>query len=104
MIEAIKKIFGIKPSVDFESLISKGAVIIDVRSKAEYADGHLKNSISMPLNILNSYVSKLNKNSPIIICCESGMRSRTARLILNTAGFQDVYNAGSWRNLKKFER
>ena len=41
MIQTLKNIFGIGPKVDMGELIANGAIIIDVRSKGEYAGGHL---------------------------------------------------------------
>ncbi|MFN6084109.1 MAG: rhodanese-like domain-containing protein, partial [Fluviicola sp.] len=48
MLDSIKKLFGGK-SVDFSELIKQGAVIVDVRSKGEFAGGHIKGSINIPL-------------------------------------------------------
>ncbi len=103
MIETIKKLLGIGPKVDLGEVIAKGAVIIDVRTTGEYAGGHLKNSVNIPLQALSSQMSKLKKDKPIITCCASGMRSGSARSILQSNGFT-VYNGGSWYNLKKYER
>jgi phage shock protein E len=52
MINLIKKIFNIGPPVDFRELIKNGAVIVDVRTKSEYASGHIRGSINIPLNNL----------------------------------------------------
>jgi phage shock protein E len=103
MIETIKKLLGIGPKVDLGEVIANGAVIIDVRTTGEYAGGHLKNSVNIPLQALSSQMSKLKKDKPIITCCASGMRSGSARSVLQSNGFT-VYNGGSWYNLKKYER
>lgn len=104
MIETLKKLFGIGPKVDLGEIIANGAVIIDVRTTAEYAGGHMKGSINIPLNALQSQMAKLKKDKPVITCCASGMRSGSARSTLLSAGFKEVYNAGSWFNLKKYEK
>jgi rhodanese-related sulfurtransferase len=103
MIEKIKKLLGIGPKVDLGELIGRGVVIIDVRSTGEYAGGHLKSSINIPLNVLGSQISKLKKDKPVITCCASGMRSGSAKSMLQSSGFE-VYNGGSWYNLKKYEK
>ena len=54
MIETIKKILGIGPKVDLGALITNGAVIVDVRTTAEYAGGHLKNSINISIRSRNN--------------------------------------------------
>ena len=84
------------PSVDFKDLSAKGATIIDVRSKAEYASGHIKGSINIPLDTLQNNLSKIKKNKPVITCCASGMRSASAKGILQNNGFE-VYNGGGWK-------
>jgi phage shock protein E len=95
----LKKIFGER--VDIQELILNGATIIDVRSKEEFQRGHLKSSINIPLDKLTQGLKKLNKNNPIITCCASGMRSASAKSILISNGFEQVYNGGSWTSLKK---
>ncbi|MFB9841770.1 rhodanese-like domain-containing protein [Mucilaginibacter ginsenosidivorans] len=54
MINAIKKLFGFGSKTDMAALIANGAVIIDVRSPAEYASGHISNSVNIPLGSLQS--------------------------------------------------
>ena len=96
-----KNILGLGPSVDYKDLMSKGALIIDVRSKAEYQGGHIKGSTNIPLPELQSYLSKIPKTEkPIITCCASGMRSESAKKTLEKNGYSEVYNGGSWFNLQ----
>ena|ERR1035437_2179091 len=104
MIETIKKLLGIGPKVDLGTVIANGGIIIDVRTPGEYAGGHVKGSLNIPLDGLNSQMSKLKKDKPVITCCASGMRSGSAKSMLLANGFKEVYNGGSWYNLKKFER
>lgn len=99
MLNFIKKLFGIE-STDYQKLITEGGIIIDVRTKGEFASGHIKNSINIPLDNLAQNLTKLkDKNQPIITCCASGMRSRMAKNILKNKGYTQVYNGGSWHNL-----
>ena len=104
MIEKIKKLLGIGPKADLGSVIAKGGIIIDVRTPGEYAGGHVKGSVNIPLASLQSQMSKLKKDKPLITCCASGMRSGSAKSMLLSNGFAEVYNGGSWYNLKKFEK
>jgi phage shock protein E len=96
----LKLIFGEK--VNLQEIISNGATIIDVRTKGEYQSGHLKNSINIPLNNLEQNIKKLNRNKPVITCCASGSRSASARRILKSNGFEQVYNGGAWYSLRKY--
>ena len=95
----LELIFGKK--VDFKEVISNGAVILDVRTKGEYQTGHIRNSVNIPVDNLQQNLKKLNKNKPIITCCASGARSASARKILQSNGFENVYNGGSWFSLRK---
>jgi rhodanese-related sulfurtransferase len=100
MIDTLKKIFGIGPATDFKALMQQGAQIIDVRTAGEYAGGHIKGSINLPLQQLSSQMGKLkDKNQILITCCASGMRSASAKSILKQAGYQQVYNGGGWYSL-----
>lgn len=100
MINIIKRIFGIGPKTDYALLVKKGAVILDVRSKNEYQGGHINGAINISLDALASNLSKLKKDNPIITCCASGMRSASAKMILKSNGFTEVYNGGGWHSLK----
>ena len=100
MIQLLKNIFGIGSKVDFKELMQNGAQIIDVRTKAEYQQGHVKGSINIPLNNLSNHYSKLKKDKPIITCCASGMRSASAKSILKSNGFTEVHNGGGWMSLQ----
>ena len=100
MIEAIKNILGFGPKVDYAELVKQGAIILDVRSKSEYSTGHIRGSINIPVNKLSENLHKLKvKNKPVITCCASGMRSASAKGILTSNGFTNVYNGGSWHSL-----
>ena len=101
MIQAFKNLFGVGPKTDYSELIKQGAIILDVRSKGEFAGGHIKNAINIPVDQLNNNLSKLkDKNKCIVCCCASGMRSGTAKRILESQGYQAVFNGGSWNSLQ----
>ena len=99
MFSFLKKIFGER--VNIQELVLNGATIIDVRSREEFQGGHIKSSINIPLDKLANSLKKLDKNNPIITCCASGMRSASARSLLKSNGFEQVYNGGSWKSLRK---
>jgi phage shock protein E len=102
MIERIRKVFGLSPKVDIGELIKNGATIVDVRSKGEYAQGHVKGSVNIPLDQLQSNLGKLKKESTIITCCASGIRSAAAKSQLKSKGFQSVHNGGGWMSVNKY--
>lgn len=82
--------------------IGRGAVIIDVRTKGEYAYGKVIGSVNIPLNDLSGSLKKLKKlDKPIVMCCASGSRSASAVSYLKGQGVQDVHNGGSWLKVRK---
>jgi rhodanese-related sulfurtransferase len=94
----LSSIFG-GPKADLKELVKKGAVIVDVRTPGEYAGGHIKGSINIPLQNLDKNLGKLNKDKTIITCCASGMRSSSAKSLLKAKGY-DVHNGGGWTSLQ----
>jgi phage shock protein E len=99
----LQKLFGLGPKVDLGELIAQGATIVDVRSKAEYAGGHVKGSVNIPLDQLSYNLKKFkSKEQSIITCCASGMRSSSAKGILKSQGYTNVHNGGSWHNLNRY--
>lgn len=101
MLEQMKSLLGFGPKVDYKELMKKGAIIIDVRTKAEYQGGHINGAINIPLNNLSNHYSKIDKSKPVITCCASGIRSAQAKAILESNGFNMVFNGGGWSGLKQ---
>ena len=100
MLNFIKSLFGGDSTSPFDELRAQGAVVIDVRSPGEFAGGHAKGAINMPLDGLDSKVSAIKKlRKPIILCCASGMRSGRAMALLSSKGVSDLHDAGSWKKL-----
>ena len=69
-------------------------VILDVRTPAEYRDGHLENAILIPVQELQGRVAELSKfkEENILIYCATGNRSTVASKILIDNGFKRVFN------------
>jgi phage shock protein E len=86
-------------SESVKEFMDKGAVIIDVRTPAEYSGGHIKGSKNIPLNTIGNQIDALKKlNKPVIACCASGMRSAQATSILKSNGIEAM-NGGGWSSL-----
>jgi len=101
MLNTIKKLIGLGPQTDYKALLKQGAVIVDVRSKGEYAGGHIKGSINIPVDKLGSNLNLIkDKSKAIITCCASGVRSSSAKSWLQSNGYTNVYNGGGWSNLQ----
>ncbi|HET6556563.1 MAG TPA: rhodanese-like domain-containing protein [Prolixibacteraceae bacterium] len=101
MLEAIKKFMGIK-TTDYAQLMELGAIIVDVRTGGEFSQGHIKGSVNIPVDRIARSADQLKaKKKPVITCCASGMRSATAKSILESKGIAEVYNGGSWHGLNR---
>lgn len=70
------------------------AVIVDVRSIAEFNSGHIVNAVNIPLNGLGNNLKQIEKhrNKPIVAVCRSGSRSASACRLLRKQGFENVKN------------
>ncbi len=101
MLKILKKLFRAEPSVNFKELTEKGAVIVDVRTPAEFKAGHIKEAINVPLDTVSRQLQMIKKiNKPVIAVCRSGSRSGMAINILKKAGIE-AYNGGAWDLLKR---
>lgn len=82
--------------INFEQLknmVSKGAILIDVRSPQEFKEGHLPGAINIPeyeIRRIKNEVPKLNQQ--IIVYCQYGGRSRDAYNMLRKIGYTNVYS------------
>ncbi|MBF03780.1 MAG: sulfurtransferase [Flavobacterium sp.] len=87
-------------SNEIKEFMEKGAVILDVRTKEEYNEGHIKGSKNIALQSLDSKIGEIKKwNKPVIACCRSGMRSAQATSLLKQNGIECI-NGGGWTSLQ----
>lgn len=101
MLEAIKKFMGIR-TIDYTQLMEQGAIVVDVRTAGEFSQGHIQGSINIPVDRIAQQADQLKtRKKPVITCCASGMRSATAKSILESKGIAEVYNGGSWQGLNR---
>ena len=70
------------------------ALIIDVRTSAEFGKGHIRGARNMPISTLKDKVDSLsqNKDTAILAYCNSGASSGSACRVLSRAGFSNVHN------------
>ena len=59
MFQTIKNILGLGKKTDYSELVKQGAIVLDVRSKAEFSGGNIINAINVPLNEIENHLSKL---------------------------------------------
>ena len=80
--------------MDAVRLLNQGALVLDVRSQAEFESGHILDAKHMPQDQLASSAEALKKykDKVVIACCESGMRSGAAARVLQAQGYTKVVN------------
>ncbi|MEJ7767229.1 MAG: rhodanese-like domain-containing protein [Chitinophagaceae bacterium] len=81
-------------------------VVLDVRRETEYADGHLKDAVNIPLNDLTDpgTMANLDDHHNIYVHCGGGYRSVIALSLLKRQGFHNLRNVlGGWDKIKKME-
>ncbi len=73
-----------------------GYTILDVRTKEEYEDGHIKNAICIPVETISESISETlpDKNQLILVYCRSGNRSKKASQKLADLGYTNVKEFG----------
>lgn len=80
------------PSID-----ATGATIVDVRTPAEYAEGHLDGAVNLDVQDAAGFTAALedlDPGAPYVVYCRSGNRSAAATAQMVDAGFTDVADAG----------
>ena len=89
--------------MDAVRLMNQGALLVDVRSREEFEGGHVLDARHLPQEEVAGAAESLKKyrDKPVIVCCESGMRSGAAARVLKAQGFAKVVNLrgglAAWR-------
>lgn len=81
--------------------IADGALLVDVRTEREYANGHLDGALLIPYQqIVQQFTARdIPKDQPVVLYCRSGNRSGTAERALRQAGYTRLFNAGGFSTL-----
>jgi rhodanese-related sulfurtransferase len=85
-----------------QEYLKKGAVILDVRTKLEWDEGHSEGAKHIVLTTIPLNVEEIKSwNKPVIAVCKSGGRSGQAAQFLAQHGL-DVINGGPWQQVDQF--
>jgi phage shock protein E len=85
-------------------LVAEGALLLDVRTQAEYDEHHLDGSLLIPHTELPGRIAEVvaaqggDKRKPIVVFCKAGGRAGIAKAALLQAGFTEVTNLGGIGN------
>ncbi len=97
----LQQLFGSGRTSDLKKMIAEGAFLVDVRTASEFAQGHVKGSVNIPLDTITSKLAWFKGRKNIIVFCLSGGRSRQAKLILEKNGISGVVNGGTWKQVNQ---
>lgn len=81
---------------ELEEVKNSGALLVDVRTAAEFERGNIPGFVNFPLNNLRDSMNELPKNKEIILSCHSGQRSYIASRMLEQHGFKVKNLDGSY--------
>jgi len=101
MLGLLKKLFAPGDNTKLKETLEAGAVLIDVRSPGEFASGHIKGSVNIPVDRLGNQVQVLKKDKPVVVYCRSGARSMAAKALLEKRGFKNIVDGGSISTVEK---
>ncbi len=76
----------------FESGASGAFQFVDVREQDEYAEGHIPGAVNIPLTEFMARVDEVSEDEPVVLVCNTGVRSSQAALFLVSMGYEDIYN------------
>ena len=85
---------GISPTEAVQCMNREKGVVIDVCSADEYAQGHIKGAVNVPLDELETRLDKAvkNKSTPVIMVCAAGARSKRAQAMAQKLGYEKVHS------------
>lgn len=99
MFDFLKKLFGGPDTTALEAAINEGALLVDVRTPAEFAMGSVRGAINIPLDAVLSKIAKFKNKKAVVVFCASGSRSGQAQRMLSNKGIPNVINGGPWRRV-----
>jgi phage shock protein E len=89
-----------------KQLIAAGAVVVDVRTPAEYGGGHVAGATNIPVGEIGKRVADVDKlvggdrSKPVVVYCSAGGRAAKAKSALEAAGYTHVVNGGGLGDLQ----
>ena len=82
-------------------------LVLDVRKPSEFAEGHLRNAINLPLNDITDpgKLANIEENQNLYVHCAGGYRSVIAASLLKKQGIHNIRNVvGGWNQIKTLEK
>jgi len=91
MFSSVRMLMASKPGSQLTRQFVNKAVVIDVRSEAEYEQSHFKGAVNIPLDQIEASIERIKQfKKPIVVYCRSGNRSSKAQAVLKQQGVNVV--------------
>ncbi|MFD1137269.1 DsrE/DsrF/DrsH-like family protein [Paenibacillus urinalis] len=92
-------------SADLQNRNPETTLLVDVRSELEHQNGHIPDSVNIPVDELRARLSELDRNKEIWVYCQVGLRGYTSARILEQHGYQVRNLTGGYKTymMDKFE-
>jgi phage shock protein E len=102
----ILKRISLVPEQTAREHLRAGALVIDVRSPAEFESGHVPNAVNLPLGTLSAELPRrvTDRNQVLLFHCLSGGRSAVARHQARRLGYRNAFNLGSYSRAERIAR
>jgi phage shock protein E len=85
--------------------LRRGAIIIDIRTAAEFDRGKVRDSVNIPIDRININLKRIvQMNKPIVICSNSDSENDRVIDVLKANGVKEIYNGGNWTKLWRMMR
>ena len=89
---------------EVRELVEKNAFIVDVRPKAAFEKGHIRNAVNIPLGEIRERADEIPRDQPVYLYCRTSQRSYNAVMALQGMGFENIYNiCGSFLGISFYE-
>jgi rhodanese-related sulfurtransferase len=102
MFDFLKSLFSSPAAADLTELIARKPFLVDVRTPGEFAQGHPKGAVNIPLDRVGASLDKFKGKKDIVVFCRSGNRSSQAKSILQSKGIANVTDGGTWENVAQY--
>lgn len=86
---------GIEPAVFEQKMKKRKTVVLDVRTPAEYHEGHIPGAVNVDVldsTLFTNWIKDRNRRTKYLLYCRSGKRSGKALVIMQEAGYRKLYH------------
>lgn len=104
--QIVKPLVSAKDPETARKLIAEGAVVVDVRTPEEFAEGHLPQATNIPVDTFTQRIAEVDKlaggdkTRPVVVYCAAGSRAARAKKQLESAGYTQVVNGGGFDDVR----